>query len=328
MILVKGTRVSQLSTYELADNTTFETIPCPMCGSDHAALLLEGPDLLHAGDEQFRLVTCQHCGHIYQNPRPTVAAIDRYYPENYIPFQHAIEDEPHWWRRWERRYGQYRRAAAVHRAAGKAGRVLDVGCATGIFLDGMHRTGWEVQGVEPSASAARYAQERLGLPVFCGRLDEAAFPNASFDAVTLWDVLEHVHDPPAVLREIRRVLRPGGLLVMSLPNPDSLEARLLGQHWLGWDLPRHLNLFRPPLLRIHLEKLGIPVDSIRSFTAGYSVLLMSLEQRWREQGHDADTIMRVLRSWPMRLLTKPYYAGPANWFNLSSIMVVFARRGE
>jgi SAM-dependent methyltransferase len=307
-------------------NIGMEWTACPMCGGDDGRLLIEGRDLLHPGDESFRLLTCQVCGHIYQNPRPTVAAIDRHYPENYIPFQKAIEDEPRWWRRLDRRYGQYRRCMPVHRAAGQPGRLLDVGCATGLFLDGMRRLGWQVQGVEPSRSAAVYARDRFGLDVFQGRLEDAGFADHSFDVVTLWDVLEHVHEPREILSDIARILRPGGLVVLSLPNPDSLEARLLGRFWLGWDLPRHLNLFRPLLLNVHLAKRGLVVEAIRSFTAGYPVLVMSLESRLQHAGYNTRAIGRILRSIPLRLLAMPYYAGPANWYNLSSIMVVFARR--
>lgn len=303
-----------------------ESVVCPMCEADRGVVLFEGPDQLHAGSGRFRLVVCALCGHIYQNPRPTIAMIDQYYPDNYIPFQRAIDDEPRWWNRLDRRYGCYRRCQAVHRAAGRAGRLLDVGCATGVFLDGMRRFGWQVQGVEPTRSAADYARERLGLTVFSGRLEQAGFADACFDAITLWDVLEHVHEPRPVLDEIARLLRPGGLLVLSLPNPDSLEARLLGRYWAGWDLPRHLNLFRPLLFGEQLAKHGFAIEGVRSFTAGYSVLVMSLEHALRDSGNDAPLVGRLLRLWPMRLLALPYYAGPANWYNLSSIMVVFARR--
>jgi 2-polyprenyl-3-methyl-5-hydroxy-6-metoxy-1,4-benzoquinol methylase len=306
--------------------TQFETTACSMCGASSASLLFEGGDLLHPSTEQFRLMTCQVCGHIYQNPRPTVATIGKYYPDDYIPFQRAIEDEPDWWRRFDRHYGRYRRCMTVHRASGGPGRLLDVGCATGIFLDGMRQLGWQVQGVELMTSAAQYARTRFGLDVFCGELEAANFPMHRFDAITLWDVLEHVHEPRALLTEVARLLKPGGLLVLSLPNPDSLEARLLGHFWLGWDLPRHLNLFRPQLLTTQLAKHGLCITTIRSFTAGYAVLVMSLEHRLRAAGSNSHRIIRVLNSPLLRLLAKLYYDGPANWYNLSSIMVVFAKR--
>ncbi|NJM05091.1 class I SAM-dependent methyltransferase [Candidatus Gracilibacteria bacterium] len=219
------------------------------------------------------------------------------------------------------------RCGTIHRATGHTpGRILDVGCATGIFLDGMRRLGWQVQGIEPTHSAAQYARTRFALDVFEGRLEDAQLPSGSFDAITLWDVLEHVHEPRPILAELARLLRPGGLLVLSLPNPDSLEAAFFGPHWLGWDLPRHLNLFRPLQLRHHLAQHGMPVAKIRSFTAGHSLLAMSMEYRLNAKGKNGRRARRLLDSPPMRLLTKPYYAGPANWYNLSSIMVVFARR--
>jgi len=300
-----------------------------MCGSDQATLLVETSDLLYAESHSsatFRLLTCLSCGHIYQNPRPTVEAIDAFYPQQYMRFEKAIDDEAHWWRRIDRRRGVHRRCKAIHRAVGRAGRILDVGCATGLFLDGMRTFGWQVHGVEISQAAAGYARARFGIPVFQGRLEESNFESSSFDVVTFWDVLEHVHEPKRVLAEVARILRPNGLLVVGIPNPDSLEARLLGQYWLGWDLPRHLNLFRPLTLKYHFAALGFETESIRSFTAGYGVLILSLENWLRAKRLNAEVIGKFLRIWPLRLLTLPYYAGPANWYNLSSIMVVFARR--
>jgi hypothetical protein len=99
---------------------------------------------------------------------------------------------------------------------------------------------------------------------------------------------------------------------------------LLGRDWVGWDLPRHLNLFRPEQLRAHLAKRGFVVQRMRSLMYGYATLVMSLEQRLRRVGRHA-WAPRLLRSWPLRLLAMPYYGGPANWYNLASTMVVFAR---
>ena len=309
----------------LPTSTGLEHTPCPLCAAEEPQHLISGPDLLHPSDEQFQLVTCQHCGHIYQNPRPTQAAIGRYYPDNYAPYQRAIADEPRWLRRLERRYGRSKLCHAVHSYAGNPGRLLDVGCATGIFLDGMRELGWDVHGVEPSAGAARYARGRLKLDVFAGTLEAAQLPSASFDAITLWDVFEHVPEPAPVLAEISRLLRPNGVLVMSLPNPESLEARLLGADWLGWDLPRHLNLYRPLLLPAFFAQHQLTITAMQSFIYGYATLVMSINQRLRGKPY-ASIAARLLHSWPIRALAIPYYSGPANWYNLSSTVVLFARR--
>lgn len=304
-----------------------EAIHCPLCNHDETQLLVESPDLLlaHPDEHVFRLVTCQHCGHIYQNPRPTIESIGHYYPPDYAPFQKAIDDEPSPWVRFNRRRWQHKICSAVHTYAGKPGRILDIGCATGLFLDGMKSLGWETVGVEPSDVAAQYARTRMGLNVFHGTLESAAFPDSSFDVVTLWDVFEHLHDPIATLAEIRRILRPDGKLVISIPNPDSFEAHFFKQHWLGWDLPRHLNLFRPLHLETRLRSLGIAVEHKRSFIYGYALFAMSLRQKLR--GHPLAKVADLLLQAPTtRALAMLYYDGPANWYNLSSTIVLFSRK--
>jgi SAM-dependent methyltransferase len=297
-----------------------------MCGADAGALLVETPDLMYPGPERFRFVACGRCGHLYQHPRPTAALIGRFYPADYLSFPPAITDMPSPLRRLELRAYYARRRRIVERAVNGPGRLLDLGCATGNFLDTMRRAGWMVQGVEPDPTAAAYARERFGLRVFTGRLEQAELPASSFDAATLWDVLEHVHEPRETLAELARLLRPGGALILGLPNPDSLEARLLGPHWIGWDLPRHLNLFRPAALRAHLAKAGLQLERISSPMHGYAGLVMSLEQRARARGGNPARLGRLLRLPPLRLLAALYYRGPAGWYNLSSTMVVVARR--
>jgi SAM-dependent methyltransferase len=303
-----------------------EATPCPICGADAGTTLVESADQLYPGPERFRFVACGRCGHLYQNPRPTVEAIGRHYPADYLSFQPAVAAIASPLRRLELRGYYDRRRRMVERAAPGRGRFLDVGCATGNFLDTMRRAGWQVQGVEPDEAAAAYARERLGLPVFTGRLEQAALPAGAFDAATLWDVLEHVHAPRAVLAELARIIRPGGVLLLALPNPDSLEARLLGPHWVGWDLPRHLNLFRPRALRALLAESGFVVERTSAPVHGYAGLVMSLQQRARARGGDPERLGRLLRLPPLRLLAALYYRGPADWYNLASTMVVVARR--
>jgi SAM-dependent methyltransferase len=321
-----------------------ETVSCNLCGANDSELVLEGKDRLYGIEGTFRLVRCRRCGLIYLNPRPGPDEMARYYPSDYIAYYRAIEDEPSFLRRLDRRYGLHKRCRQVIRRADGPGRLLDVGCATGVFLDGMRQRGWTVTGVEVNAEAARYARERLGLEVFADELEKAGYPDASFDVVTLWDVLEHVRDPQRTLGEIARILRrpelcpepdegraegrPGGLLVLSLPNPDCLEARLFGPYWAGWDVPRHLYIFSLPVLERLLSETGFQIQEVHSFTGRYHVLVLSTQlwvaellasQRFRQ------LILAVMRSWPARGLALPWYALADRW-NQSSIMTVFARR--
>ncbi|MGH7822883.1 MAG: class I SAM-dependent methyltransferase, partial [Candidatus Binatia bacterium] len=153
------------------------------------------------------------------------------------------------------------------------GRLLDVGCGVGLFLDEARRCGWQVQGLEASAAPGRIARERFGLPVITATIADAGLPDRSFDVVTFFDVLEHLPDPRAALDRAARILRPGGLLVAQSPNLQSLMARLTGEQWRWYFLPQHLHHFTPSTLGRLLCATGLrPVrvrtlDSIDEFAA-------------------------------------------------------------
>jgi len=306
-----------------------DSIPCSLCGSESADLVLAGRDRLHNLGGTFHVVRCRRCGLLYLNPRPSPDELQDYYPtDDYIPYTVAIEDEPSPFKRLDRRFGLHKRCRAVTAQFSQPGRMLDVGCATGIFVDGMRRRGWEAYGVEINPEVAQYARQRLGLNVFTGELADAAFAEGFFDLVTLWDVLEHVSDPRQTLQEIARVLRPGGLLVLSLPSLESLEARLFGPYWIGWDLPRHLHLFPRPVLTQLLEEMGFQLTKLSFFTGRYYVFVLST-QLWLEERLSSKRLRKIIlgtmRSWPMRLLALPLYA-VLDRLGKSSIMVAFARR--
>jgi len=152
--------------------------------------------------------------------------------------------------------------------AGKKGRLLDVGCGNGLFLDQMRHFGWEVTGVEPDGGAVSVAREKFGLVVFHGSLKEAKFPDGRFDAITMNHVIEHVLDPIGLLKECRRVLRPGGKLVAVTPNIKSRGRRMFGDAWLHWDPPRHLSLFSSQALRASAERAGLVIQELRTTAKG------------------------------------------------------------
>jgi 2-polyprenyl-3-methyl-5-hydroxy-6-metoxy-1,4-benzoquinol methylase len=133
--------------------------------------------------------------------------------------------------------------AYMYLAKNVPGKLLDVGCGNGIFLDRMRALGWTIQGVEVDHKAAAIAEKEYGIPMFVGSLTEARYPSASLDAISMHHVIEHVHDPIALLRECHRLLKPGGHLIVVTPNVRSLGHARFGQHWRGLEPPRHLHLF-------------------------------------------------------------------------------------
>ncbi|HQL90889.1 MAG TPA: class I SAM-dependent methyltransferase [Syntrophales bacterium] len=163
------------------------------------------------------------------------------------------------------------REAPVHRvrfdeeldrieAFARRGRILDIGCAWGFFLDRCKRRGWDVQGVELSSVEARYARQRFGIEVFEGPLADAGFPDRHFDAVTLWHVFEHISDPLATLVEIRRILKPGGVAVIAVPTPISAPDYVFDA------VPLHLFYFDGTTLARAIRQAGF--RSIRTRKGG------------------------------------------------------------
>jgi SAM-dependent methyltransferase len=122
------------------------------------------------------------------------------------------------------------------------GKVLDIGCGAGHHLLWFKRYGWETYGVEISELACKRARER-GLEVFNGDLLEANFPDDYFDLITIHDVLEHTFKPKEILGKIHRILKPGGIVMGTMPNCDSLERRIFKEYWFLWEVPRHLYHF-------------------------------------------------------------------------------------
>jgi 2-polyprenyl-3-methyl-5-hydroxy-6-metoxy-1,4-benzoquinol methylase len=146
--------------------------------------------------------------------------------------------------------------------ARERGRLLDVGCGNGTFLARMKDLGWQCAGIETDEVAARFAREHFGLDVQPGTLRGAALPDAGFDVITLSHVIEHVHSPNDLLLECRRLLRPGGRLIVLTPNTRSLGHRVFGRAWRGLEPPRHLHAYHPQVLRATVEAAGLRTERL------------------------------------------------------------------
>ena len=299
----------------LLDKKFMESISCNLCGGNHTKLLYTLADFyLDRPDLRVQLKQCCTCGLVYQDPRPTVAEIGQHYPDDYEPYTNLNKELPSGLLGRAIQYGLQKRVNYITRYKAQ-GRLLDIGCSTGIFLMMMRRAGqWQVNGVEINARAAQLAKEQRGLDVFPGRLEEAAFADQSFDAVTMWDVLEHVHDPLATLTEIYRILKPGGLVLARVPNLASWDARLFQRYWAGLDAPRHLYLFTPETLVQCIERAGFQMKTLDSKIGGYVTFVLSVKfvmtaYAWPMAVRDL--VLKVLYHPISRLLSVPFFYGPA-----------------
>jgi len=304
-----------------------EEINCNLCGATASSPLYTLQDPAFDVPGEFVLRRCLQCGLMYLSPRPTPETLNAHYPADYAPYRPAIEDERLALMRWMRRRKLAKRRRMVERYSGRnPGRLLDVGCATGLFLHEMAEAGWQVAGIEPASSAAEYARRRFGLSVFTGTLTEAPYEPATFDAITFWDVLEHTFSPAEELAHAARLLRSGGALIASVPNWESLERRLWGCHWIGLDPPRHLYVFSRDTLTALLTNAGFDVLDWVCFLPGYFPFVVSLE---RSPSASAPWLARPIR-WVldlpgMRLPFQPWFTA-LNWLGRGPVITVFARR--
>ena len=230
--------------------------PCIACGAKSAR-----PRLAVAGFDA-PVVVCEGCGLGRFQPQPPDEIIASFYPDSYYgepgrKFQPGVERLVRW-------VGA-RHVEFLSRGLPPGARVLDVGCGRGVVLGALADRGFEVHGVEFSAAATRGADPRALLRV-APRLADAGYPSAHFDQVLIWHVLEHLAQPRETLLEVRRILRPGGRLVVAVPNFSSLQARWSGTAWFHLDLPRHLYHFPLAALRRLLDETGFEPISDHHFS--------------------------------------------------------------
>jgi SAM-dependent methyltransferase len=144
------------------------------------------------------------------------------------------------------------------------GSVLDMGCASGGFLSTLKGPNWKLFGIEMSQDAAKVARTRCGAQVFVGDILDAPFAAESFDAITCFNVFEHVYEPRDVLAKVSEWLKPGGVFYTMMPNIDSAGARIFKSYWYALELPRHLYHFSPKTLKAMAQSVGLEEVSVRA----------------------------------------------------------------
>jgi 2-polyprenyl-3-methyl-5-hydroxy-6-metoxy-1,4-benzoquinol methylase len=279
-------------------NTEIRTQPalnCPLCAAPGQTLYSQLRDRSYAAPGAWELRECGACQAVWLHPQPIPEDIGLAYQGYYT--HHQPEPGASWvrsavwsvwlsylgarfgydrgvgapWKRWLAPLALVHpggpddlEAAAMYLPCPPAGgRVLDVGCGSGVLLARMKSFGWETCGVEVDANAVAAARAR-GLDIRHGQLADCAFPENHFDAVHLSHVIEHVYDPAALLRECHRVLKPGGTLVVLTPNTASWGHRRFREAWLNLDPPRHLILFNRRNFRKLAESAGFTISRLDS----------------------------------------------------------------
>ena len=217
---------------------------CPGCGSRESRRVFCGSDRLYrTTDKRFSVVECSGCRLLRLNPWPSAGELQQYYPDTYwfSPQESAVSRLEESYRRLVLRDHVSFVTGAIRPTDGV---VLDVGCGGALFGRLLSDRGYRVLGLDYSHQAARVAWRDNGVPVVASVFSAAPFPENSFAAVTMFHVLEHLYDPGSYLETAWRLLRPGGRLILQVPNAASWQFLLFGERWNGLDMPRHLINFR------------------------------------------------------------------------------------
>lgn len=247
---------------------------CPWCGTETNQTVLQLKDYFLT-KEDFSIVECPCCGLRFTQPRPSPDVIGKYYQsEAYYSHQENKKG-------FVPRVYEFVKSFNIKNKAKMAieglpvGKLLDIGCGVGDFLVDVQKQGWDVHGVEPSDAAKRIAETRLGL-LPKSPSEYSSFDDHSFDVITMWHVLEHIDDLHFQTSEIVRLLKPGGRLVIALPNFQSFDCQHYKDKWAAWDVPRHLNHFAPDTLRAIITSIGFQnIDTQKLIWDAYYISYMS-----------------------------------------------------
>ncbi len=256
-----------------------EYVKCDSCERSNYSVLLKTKDYRFGRPDVHTIVKCRNCGLIFLNPRPTKESILELYEEEYTPANKTIapsakraqlSDFKSWLKRFlPRLFGSYVPYIPMN------GKVLDVGCGNGGLLEIAASMGCKVFGVEPNPKSARICSEK-GLHVYCGTLEEARFPGMFFDTIIMSQVLEHVPSPTRTLREVHRIMKPGGRLCVYCPSLDSYLRTLFKRYWHGWHIPFHFYFYTHITLAKLVEDAGFKIGKV-DFTTPNHYFMVSLK---------------------------------------------------
>lgn len=250
---------------------------CPVCGSAGISKVFKVKDNT-ASQEYFDIYHCSNCQVRFTQNVPSEASISEYYrSENYISHSDTSKGFINRLYQTVRNISLNQKKKLIEKTTGLAnGRLLDVGSGTGYFAAAMQKTGWQVTGLEPDEGARNVAMRQHSLQLLpVGELFN--LPGKKFDAITLWHVLEHVHNVKRYITAFKDLLTDTGKLFIAVPNYTSYDAMSYGSNWAGYDVPRHLYHFTPQTMQWLMKESGLKIIGIKPmwFDSFYVSLLSS-----------------------------------------------------
>ncbi len=284
---------------------------CPLCGRSAFAALFAARDRHYGNAGVFPVVECESCKLWFLNPMPTMAYLSGAYPSDYYsysppPLNDLAVMNIQRTKKLVRRLVGFQSGRTGDPKFLRPGKVLDVGCGAGAFLLELRDNHWDVHGVELSLQAAARGRAQ-GLDIFGGTIEQAQYPDSTFDYIRSNHSFEHIHNPREVLREMRRTIKPNGLIFIGVPNVKGLMSRLFGNYWWYLGAPVHTSGYSPETLQELLKQEGFRVVKVNynsTFGGVFGSLQIFLN---RDNGRSSDEgwvfqnrAMRLLGHWIAR----------------------------
>lgn len=231
---------------------------CPVCQENSFEKFLEVRDYT-VSQELFQIVNCKSCGFKFTNPRPRQGEIGKYYQaESYISHTNTSKGLIAKIYHTVRKYTLKGKLNLINGLCPQKGKLLDIGCGTGMFLDEARKNGWVVDGIEPDSGARQIAENINKASIKSEIL--SSFQNEQFDVITMWHVLEHVHLLNETVDWLRSKLSKSGSLIIAVPNYESKDAEIYQQEWAAYDVPRHLYHFSQKSIQQLFEQKGFRIE--------------------------------------------------------------------
>lgn len=294
------------------ENSHLESIRCNLCGSKEYKIKFKPEKKDYDLKNIFstskgimytqQIVECKRCGLVYVNPRIKERVLRRallYDKDELYVSQADLR---------KKTFKKYLKV--INRCCSNKGELLDVGCASGFFMDIANKDGWDTYGVEPSRLLADYGIKKFNLNIKNGFFMDVNFKNNYFDLVTMWDVLEHTLDPSGVLKKANRIMKKDAVLIINFPDIGTFPAKFSGKRW-WFLLSHHFYYFSVKTLSEMLQKAGFEFISSRmhwqTLSTGYIVKMLSLYNRTL-----SSFLLRITNRVRLSDKSLLYYAGQTN----------------
>ena len=235
---------------------------CPVCNASNFANLITAEDYT-VSNKEFTIQECTECHFLFTNPRPDSLSIGDYYQsKDYISHHDEANSLISKVYNMVRNITIAGKIKMIDSIQPSKGTILDIGCGTGTFIMACKKDGWKINATEPDTEARNIASNRVGATIY-DNINNDDISSKTFDIITLWHVLEHVHLLNETIQWIKEHLNPGGKIIIAVPNPQSFDAKKYGRFWAAFDVPRHLYHFTSDTMKLLLDRHGLALQDIK-----------------------------------------------------------------